>query len=96
MKKKYYTYIILTKKNTFYCGYTDDVEKRFWAHVKGKGAKYTRAYKPEKVVYVKEFETKEQAQTHERILKKLNKQQKTTTIENTVLLEKYKSLQNFT
>ena len=37
MDKKYYTYIILTESNTLYCGYTDDVDKRFQAHLEGQG-----------------------------------------------------------
>lgn len=76
MDKKYYTYIILTDKNTFYCGYTDDVEKRFQAHLEGKGAKYTRANKPIKVVYKKEFNTKSDAMKEEARIKKLTHQEK--------------------
>lgn len=76
MDKKYYTYIILTDKNTFYCGYTDDVEKRFQAHLEGKGAKYTRANKPIKVVYKKEFNTKSDAMKEEARIKKLTHKEK--------------------
>ncbi len=76
MDKKYYTYIILTEKNTFYCGYTDDVKKRFQAHLEGKGAKYTRANKPIKVVYKKEFNTKSDAMKEEARIKKLTHQEK--------------------
>lgn len=76
MDKKYYTYIILTEKNTFYCGYTDDVKKRFQAHLEGKGAKYTRANKPVKLVYQKEFGTKSDAMKEEARIKKLTHQEK--------------------
>lgn len=76
MDKKYYIYIILTEKNTFYCGYTDNVEKRFQAHLEGKGAKYTRANKPIKVVYQKEFNTKSDAMKEEARIKKLTHQEK--------------------
>jgi putative endonuclease len=76
MDKKYYTYIILTEKNTFYCGYTDDVKKRFQAHLEGKGAKYTRANKPVKLVYQKEFDTKSDAMKEEARIKKLTHQEK--------------------
>ena len=34
--KKYYIYIILTVNNKLYCGYTDNVEKRFKMHLEGK------------------------------------------------------------
>ncbi|CDE42706.1 putative uncharacterized protein [Clostridium sp. CAG:768] len=76
MDKKYYTYMILTEKNTFYCGYTDDVKKRFQAHLEGKGAKYTRANKPVKLVYQKEFDTKSNAMKEEARIKKLTHQEK--------------------
>jgi putative endonuclease len=76
MEKKYYVYIILTEQNTLYCGYTDDIEKRFQAHLEGKGAKYTRANKPVKVVYTKEFDTKSEAQKEEHRIKKLPRKKK--------------------
>ena len=79
--KKYYTYIILTEKDTLYCGYTDDVEKRYQAHLSGKGAKYTKAFKPKELVYVKEFPTKSEAQKEEYRIKKLPRQQKMKLIE---------------
>lgn len=76
VNKKYYTYIILTEHNTLYCGYTDDVEKRFQAHLSGKGAKYTRANKPLKVVYQKEFATKSDAMKEEARIKKMSHKEK--------------------
>lgn len=79
--KKYYTYIILTEKDTLYCGYTDDVEKRYQVHLSGKGAKYTKAFKPKELVYVKEFPTKSEAQKEEYRIKKLSRQQKMKLIE---------------
>lgn len=81
MEKKYYTYVILTKNNTLYCGYTDDVQKRFEAHVAGKGAKYTRANKPLKIVYSACFDTKVEAMAHEREFKALNREQKLAFLE---------------
>lgn len=76
MEKKYYTYVILTQNNTLYCGYTDDVEKRFEAHLSGKGAKYTRANKPLKIVYQACFDTKAEAQNEERRIKKMKRVEK--------------------
>lgn len=74
--KKYFVYILLTVDKCFYCGYTDDVEKRFKKHFNGVGAKYTRMHKPEKILYTKEFETKEEALREEVRIKKLNRRQK--------------------
>ena len=75
--KKYYVYILLTVNNTYYCGYTDDLERRFKLHLSGKGAKYTRANKPLKIVYSAEFDTKEGAMKEEYRIKNLTKEQKT-------------------
>lgn len=76
MEKKYYTYLILTKDNTLYCGYTDDLQKRFEAHKAGKGAKYTRSHKPEKIVYSVCFDTKEEAMREERRIKAMAREEK--------------------
>ena len=37
--EKHFVYILQTERNTLYCGYTDDIEKRYQAHLEGKGAK---------------------------------------------------------
>lgn len=76
MEKKYYVYILLTKDENLYCGYTDDVEKRFKAHLEGKGAKYTRSHKPEKIVYQACFDTKSEAMKEECRIKKLSHKEK--------------------
>ena len=77
MSKKHFVYILETERNTLYCGYTDDIEKRYQAHIDGKGAKYTRANKPTKLLWVKEFETKSEALKEEyRIKHKLTRKQK--------------------
>ena len=77
MSEKHFVYILLTERNTLYCGYTDDVEKRFKTHIEGKGAKYTKANKPLEIVWQKEFETKSEALKEEyRIKHKLSRKQK--------------------
>lgn len=81
MDKKYYTYMLLTERNTLYCGFTDDVEKRFQKHLEGTAAKYTRANKPVKIVYVKEFETKQQAMKEEFRIKRLTRPEKNKLLE---------------
>lgn len=76
MSDKHFVYILLTEQNTLYCGYTNDVEKRFQAHLEGKGAKYTKSHKPVKIVYTKEFATKSDALKEEYRIKKLSRTQK--------------------
>ena len=82
MEKNYYVYILLTERNTLYCGYTDDVEKRFKAHLEGHGAKYTRANKPVKIVWQKEFANKSDAQKEEYRIKHLSRKNKQKLISN--------------
>lgn len=58
---KYHIYILLCSDNTYYTGYTTDVEKRLAEHNSGKGAKYTRGRIPCKLVYTESFEDKSSA-----------------------------------
>lgn len=72
----FYVYMLLTERNTLYCGYTDNVEKRFEKHLSGEGAKYTRANKPIKIVYQAEFQNKSEAMKEEARIKKLKRNDK--------------------
>ena len=74
--KKFYIYILLCSNNKLYCGYTDDLEKRFESHLKGTASKFTRANKPVKIVYSKEYPTKFEAMKEEYRIKKLTRSQK--------------------
>lgn len=86
MSTKYYVYILLTENNTLYCGYTNDVEQRFEKHINGTGAKYTKANKPVKILYTKEFQTKSEALKEEyRIKHKLTRKEKLEFINQTAI-----------
>ncbi len=71
-----YTYILECSDGTFYCGWTNNLEKRIATHNAGKGGKYTRARLPVKLVYFEEFETKEEAQSREWHIKQLSRKEK--------------------
>lgn len=75
-EKTFYTYLILTENNTYYCGYTDDMEKRYKKHLEGSGAKYTKANKPVKIAYLEKFKTKSEAMKEEYRIKHLSRQEK--------------------
>ena len=62
-----YTYILKCKDETLYTGWTNDIEKRLEAHNAGKGAKYTRSRRPVELVYLEQFETKEEAMEEKRV-----------------------------
>lgn len=57
----YYTYMLRCVDNTFYTGYTADVEKRLVMHNHGRGAKYTRSRLPVELVWSKAFPSKHAA-----------------------------------
>jgi len=80
--KKFYTYILLTINNKLYCGYTDNLEKRFENHLNGTASKFTMANKPVKIVYSKEYLTKSEAMKEEYRIKKLTRVQKEKLINN--------------
>lgn len=71
-----YVYILLCADNTYYTGWTNDVEKRAQTHNQGKGAKYTKSRLPVKVVYIESFETKIEAMKREAEIKKLTRANK--------------------
>jgi len=72
----YYVYVILCKDNSFYTGYTKDLDSRMRLHTNGKAARYTRMHKPKKIVYVEEFSSRAEAMQREKSTKKLNHKQK--------------------
>ena len=61
---------------SFYTGYTKDLQERTRQHENGKGAKYTKSHRPQKVAYVEVFGTRSSAMKRERVIKKLTHQQK--------------------
>ena len=77
-----YTYILECADGTYYCGWTNDLEKRVKVHNEGKGGKYTRARLPVKLVYHEEFDTKEEAMSREWHIKQLSRGEKEKLIKN--------------
>lgn len=59
-----------------YAGITNDVQKRFSAHCTGKGAKYTRANKPVRIIGTRPYEDRSKASIAEAAIKKLRRSQK--------------------
>jgi len=69
-------YILLCRDGSFYTGYTKDLDERTRQHENGKGAKYTKSHRPQKVAYVEIFNSRSSAMKRERAIKKLTHQQK--------------------
>ena len=77
----FYVYVLRCADGSLYCGYTNDVEKRFEKHKSGKGAKYTRSHLPLEIVYVEEFENKSDALKREHEIKSMTRSQKEKLLE---------------
>ena len=72
----YYVYIVKCDNDTFYTGYSRDVDKRMKLHTKGKGARYLRIHKPKRLIYVEECNSRAEAMKKERKIKLLSHNQK--------------------
>lgn len=78
----HYTYMLRCKDNTYYTGYTNDLEKRLKAHNAGKGAKYTKGRGPVELVYYESFEDKTSAMHREWEIKQLSRKEKENILGN--------------
>jgi putative endonuclease len=72
----FFVYFLKCRDNSFYCGYTNDLDKRIEAHNQGKGAKYTMKRRPVSLIYSEEFTTKSEAMKREYALKQLTRREK--------------------
>lgn len=75
-----YTYILECADGSYYTGWTNDLQHRLRAHNSGRGAKYTRARLPVRLVYYETFAAKEEAMRREAQIKKLKKAEKKSLI----------------
>lgn len=71
-----YTYIVKCSDDTYYTGWTNDLNKRIQNHNAGKGAKYTKTRLPVELVYYEEFATKQEAMKREYAIKQLKNAKK--------------------
>ena len=69
-------YLLACAGMNFYAGYTPDITRRVLLHETGRGAKYTRAHRPVRLVYTEEYATKSEAMRREAALKRLTHAQK--------------------
>jgi putative endonuclease len=71
MKAPWFLYLLECKNGAYYAGITNNLESRFSAHLSGKGARYTRANPPIKILATKLYVDRSAASTAEATLKKL-------------------------
>ena len=85
----YYIYILECYDNTLYTGITTNLQKRLDEHNNSdKGAKYTRARRPVKMIYHEESSNRSTASKREYAIKKLTRLKKLQLIADLTHLEK--------
>lgn len=50
-KEEYFLYCLLLENENYYIGISNNIEKRFKKHKKGKGAKFTKKNKPIRIMF---------------------------------------------
>jgi putative endonuclease len=69
----YFCYILECSDGTYYTGWTTDPQRRLRQHNAGRGARYTRAHRPVRLVYQEELPDRGSAMRREHAIKKLGK-----------------------
>lgn len=73
----FFVYMLRCSDGTLYVGFTNDLEKRLYAHNHLKsGAKYTKARRPVKLVYSEKYRTMRKAKQREYAMKLLTRSEK--------------------
>lgn len=72
----WYVYLIECRNGSWYAGITNDLEARYAAHAAGKGARYTRANPPVKLLGARSFPDRSAASRAEYEVKRLPKAKK--------------------
>lgn len=81
---QFYVYILKCQDNSFYTGYTADLNRRIREHNTGRGAKYTRARKPVELLYFEDYFSIQDAMRREREIKRLSRAKKMQLMNNKV------------
>lgn len=74
--KSWHLYILECEGGRLYTGITTDVAARFASHLAGRGAKFTRAFKPLRIAYTEPYEDRAAASRAEARIKALSAAEK--------------------
>jgi len=78
-----YVYVLRCSDNSYYTGWTTDINNRLTMHNTGKASKYTRSRTPVSLVYVEELLDKSEALKREHVIKKMTRSEKNALIQST-------------
>ncbi|MDI1308249.1 MAG: GIY-YIG nuclease family protein [Methylotenera sp.] len=76
MTTSWFLYLLECNNGAYYAGISNDVKARFATHVSGKGARYTRANPPVKILATKTYADRSAASVAEAQLKSLPRNKK--------------------
>ena len=76
MNKPWHLYLLLCRNGSYYAGITTDVDARFQAHLRGRGARYTRANPPLQLLGSRRYPDRASAARAEWVIKQLPKERK--------------------
>ena len=71
-----YVYILECADGSLYTGWTTDIERRLAEHNSGKGAKYTRARLPVRLVYSEGYANAPEAMRREKAIQAMRRRDK--------------------
>ena len=83
----WHLYLLECKGGSYYAGITNRLEARFAAHLSGRGAKYTRANPPIRILASKTYPDRSAASIAEAQLKRIPRSEKLGFFEDTLLEE---------
>ena len=78
---EHYMYVLKCADGSLYAGYATDVDRRVATHQAGKGAKYTKARLPVRLLAKARFYSKERAMSAEARFKRLSRSDKDRVLE---------------
>jgi len=78
----WFLYLLECSGGSYYAGITTDVQARFQAHAAGKGARYTRAHPPLRVLGVRQYADRAAASRAEWQLKRQPRDRKLAWLEH--------------
>lgn len=75
-ERPWFVYLVRAANGSLYCGVSDDPQRRFLAHQRGKGARFFYSSPAMALVYVEACRDKREALRQERLIKQLKKSAK--------------------
>lgn len=82
---RFFVYLLHCSNGSYYVGHTDNVDRRVGEHNAGKGAEYTRKYRPVKLVYQEALGSEIEAMMREGQIKRWSKAKKDALVDGNLM-----------